>query len=342
MLPAILILAWLIPGLPLLLAGDFLPVPMLLISVPLAVALAVNGLRLVPASWPRLLSRGQTAEPPWATWFGLLATVAVVAALTAWQLTEGSEALIVLRDPGAYLQTGYWIAQHGFLPIPEFAKEFGGAHAGLRFASTGFLASGGSLYPAATPGLPLLLAGSFWTHGAVGATATGPILGGLAAFTFAGLVARLIGPQWAPAGALVLGLCLPQQYIGRTTLSESALQIMLFGGLCLLADSVALRGLGARTVRRAVAAIAGTSRRLLPLILPKRQRRPKLRQRSVREPRTGPRKLRCCQCRWLTAAGGQAASRPCAGLSRRRAGRHGSVRSACSRCSPDFRSASAC
>ena len=188
----------------------------------------------------------------------MLATVAVVAGLTAWQLSEGSEALIVLRGAGTYLQAGYWIAQHGSLPIPEMVKYFGGTHPGVGFTSTGFLARGGSLYPAATPGLPLLLAGGFWVHGTAGATAMGPVLGGLAAFTFAGLVARLIGPQWAPAGALVLGLSLPQQYIGRTTLSESALQIMLFGGLCLLADSVALRGIGAGAVRRAAAAVRAT------------------------------------------------------------------------------------
>ena len=263
-LPAVLIVAWLIPGLPLLLAGDFLPVPMLLISVPLAVALAVNGLRVVPASWPRLFSGGRKEEPGWATWFGLLGTVAVVAGLTAWQLGEGSEALIVLRDAGTYLQAGYWIAQHGSLPIPEMASYFGGTHPGVGFTSTGFLAQGGSLYPAATPGLPLLLGGSFWVHGTAGATAMGPVLGGLAAFAFAGLVARLVGPQWAPAGALVLGLSLPQQFIGRTTLSESALQIMLFGGLCLLADSVALRGIGMGAGRRIAAAVRATVRPATP------------------------------------------------------------------------------
>jgi hypothetical protein len=265
-LPAVLILAWLIPGLPLLLAGDFLPVPMLLISVPLAVALAVNGLRVVPASWPRLLSGRRTAEPGWATWFGLLATVAVVAGLTAWQLSKGSEALIVLRSTGTYLQAGYWIAQHGSLPVPEMAKYFGGTHPGLGFTSTGFLAQGGSLYPAVTPGLPLLLAGGFWVHGTAGAAAMGPVLGGLAAFTFAGLVARLVGPQWAPAGALVLGLSLPEQFIGRTTLSESALQIVLFGGLCLLADSVALRAIAADAVRRAATVVRATIRPASPAL----------------------------------------------------------------------------
>jgi hypothetical protein len=208
----------------------------------------------VPASWPRLTSGAQGSEAGRATWFGLLATVAVVAALTAWQLTEGSEALIVLRDPGMYLQSGYWIAQHGSLPIPETLRAFGGAHAGLQFPSTGFLVRGGSVYPAAMPGLPLLLAGAFWVHGATGALSLGPVLGGLAALTFAGLVARLVGPQWAPAGALILGLSLPQQYVGRTSLSETALQIVLFGGLCLLADSLALRGSGDPAADRGAAA----------------------------------------------------------------------------------------
>ena len=242
-LPALLILSWLIPGLPLLLGGAFLPVPMLLISVPLAVALIVNGLRVVPSRWPRLLPGDRTIEPSWATWFGLLGTIAVVAGLTGWQLTESSSALIVLRDPGTYLQTGYWIAQHGSLPVPQALAAFGGAHPGLSFASTGFLARGTSLYPAVLPGLPMLLAGGFWVHGVTGAAAMTAVLGGLATLSFAGLVARLAGPQWAPAGALVLGLCLPQQYIGRTSLSETALQILLFGGLCLLADSLIVRPL---------------------------------------------------------------------------------------------------
>jgi hypothetical protein len=244
-LPAVLILAWLIPGVLLLLVGNFLPVPMAFISVALAVVLVVNGLRVVPASWPRLMSSVRTGEPGWTTWFGLLGTVVVVAGLTGWQLTESSSALIVVRDPGTYLQAGYWIAQHGSLPIPQMLPAFGAAHAGLNFASTGFLVRGTAVYPAVMPGLPLLLAGGYWVHGLSGALAIGPVLGGLATLTFAGLVGRLVGPQWAPAGALILGLSLPQQYVGRTSLSETALQIMLFGGLCLVADSVALRGTAA-------------------------------------------------------------------------------------------------
>jgi hypothetical protein len=240
-LPAVLMVAWLIPGLPLLLGGSFLPFPMLLISVPLAAALTVNGLREIPSAWPRLRSRAGNQDPGWTTWFGLLGTVAVVVGLAAWQLRESSESLIVLRDPGTYLQAGYWIAQHGTLPIPEQLKAFGGAHPGLSFASVGFLARGTSIFPAVTPGMPILLAAGAWAHGLTGAMAVGPILGGLAALSFAGLVGRLVGAQWAPAGALLLGLSLPQQYISRSTLSETALQVLLFGGLCMLADSLSIR-----------------------------------------------------------------------------------------------------
>jgi len=243
-LPAVLVVAWLIPGVLLLLVGNLLPIPMILIWVSVAVVLTVNGLRVVPASWPRLISGSRSVEPGWRIWFGLLATVVVVAALTAWQLADSSSALIVTRDQGTYFQTGYWLAQQGSLPIPQMLTAFGSAHSGLNFASTGFLVRGTGIYPAVMPGLPLMLAGGFWLHGFAGAQAVGPILGGLATLTFAGLVGRLVAPQWAPAGALILGLSLPQQYVGRTSLADTALQVMLFGGLCLMVDAVALRGSG--------------------------------------------------------------------------------------------------
>jgi hypothetical protein len=226
---------------------------MLLISVPLAAALTVNGLREIPSAWPRMRSRAGDQDPGWTTWFGLLGTVAVVVGLAAWQLRESSESLIVLRDPGTYLQAGYWIAQHGTLPIAEQLKAFGGAHPGLSFASAGFLVHGTSIFPAVTPGMPILLAAGAWAHGITGAMAVGPVLGGLAALSFAGLVGRLVGAQWAPAGALLLGLSLPQQYISRSTLSETALQVLLFGGLCMLTDSLSIRPASFAPPGRAVA-----------------------------------------------------------------------------------------
>jgi hypothetical protein len=246
-LPAILIMAWLLVGLPLLLARVFLPTPMVLIAVLVAVGLAA-GLRRVPASWPRAFSGAaetesgaRRREPGWPAWWGLAGTVVVAAGFALWQFLFNSESVIVLRDPGAYLQTGYWIAQHGSLPIPQSLASFGGAHPGLGFSSTGFFTRGTSVVPGLMSGLPLVLAGAFWIHGLSAAAAMGPILGGLAVLAFGGLVGRLAGMRWAPAGALVLALTLPEQYTSRASFSETAVQILLFGGLSLVVDALTLR-----------------------------------------------------------------------------------------------------
>ena len=39
---------------------------------------------------------------------------------------RNSPSVIATRSPGAYFQTGYWIAQHGSLPIPGSLAAFGG------------------------------------------------------------------------------------------------------------------------------------------------------------------------------------------------------------------------
>jgi hypothetical protein len=236
-LPAIVIAAWLLTGLPLLLFGKFLPVPMLLISAPLATALGVNVLQRVPSRWPVELP-GKDRYRGWMPWFGLIGTALVAVGFVAWQLWRNSPSLIASRSPGAYLQTGYWIAQHGSLPITGSLAAFGGAHAGLHLSSIGFFASGGSVVPAVSAGLPILLAGGFWTSGITGGTVIAPVLGGLAVLSFGGLVGRLAGRQWAPAGAIVLAVTTPELYTSRDAFAETAVQALLFGGLCLLLDAL--------------------------------------------------------------------------------------------------------
>ena len=258
-LPTILAMAWLLPGLLLLLAGEFKPVPELLIGVPLAVILALSGLRHAPASWPRAVP-GPVRGRRWAPWWATAGTLAVAAAFTAWQLLENSPAVIVTRDPGGYLQAGYWVAQHGSLPIPQSLAAFGGTHSALGFTSIDFFAHGGSVVPAFTSGLPMVLAGAFWTHGISTAAAMSPLLGGLAIVVFGGLVARLAGQQWAPAGALVLALTLPEQYTSRSAFSETLVQILLFGGLSLVIDALTVPGKASERARPR--ASRGTRRRL--------------------------------------------------------------------------------
>ena len=135
MAPALLAVAWLVPGTGMLLAGRLLPLPMVIIFVPLAVALCYFAMR--PAAGElaevqrggagcRARRRRRAGVPAVA----LLAMVAIAAGFGVWQAVLRSEQVFVASDPGVYLQYGYWIAGHGTARIPESAAAFGGAGRG--------------------------------------------------------------------------------------------------------------------------------------------------------------------------------------------------------------------
>jgi hypothetical protein len=252
--PPLLVIAWLVPGIPLLLAGRFLPVPMVLIAAPLAAILMVATFRETPGGWPGPVRAAEDAQRrptrAWTAWWGLGGTIVVAAGFAAWQILLNSPQIIVLRDPGALFQLGYWIAEHGSLPVPQSLAAFGGAHPGLTFSSTGFAQQSTGLVPQVLAGLPMILAAGFWTHGIAGAVLVSPVLGAFAVLTFGGLAGRLAGPQWAPAAALVLALTLPEQYTSRSAFGEPVVQVLLFGGLCLVIDSVITDSLAARAAGR--------------------------------------------------------------------------------------------
>jgi hypothetical protein len=233
--PALLVAAWLLPGLPLLLAGRLSAPPLVFMCSPVAVGLCYIALRRQPVSWPGF--RGTSSQ---VQWWAVAATVAVAAGFAAWQIAERSQQLIVVRDPAAYLQTAAWIARHGLLPIPQEAGAFGGAHPGLSFASAGYSAVGSGLVPQFMTGLPLVLAGAIWLGGIPAALVLTPLIGACAVLSFGGLAGRLVGTRWAPVAAAALALSLPEQYTSRGTFGEPLVQVLLFGGLCLLIDSLVI------------------------------------------------------------------------------------------------------
>ena len=190
-------------------------------------------------SQTREASRKRASKPA-TQWWALAATVAVAVAFTVWQLAERTEQIIYLRDPATYLQVAYWIAHHGLLPIPDNAVAFGGPHPGLGFASSNYYPRGTGIVPQFMTGAPLVLAAGIWLHGINGALLVTPVIGGCAVLSFGGLAGRLAGPGWAPAAAAVLALSLPEQYTSRGSFSEPLAQVLLFGGLCLLADSLVI------------------------------------------------------------------------------------------------------
>ena len=268
-LPALLVLAWLLAGLPLLLLGVFTPALTVAVSVPVAAALMLAGLRWIPGlsqeSGPSQAS-GVTHPPGTAAgagpgptpvqavsaaasrtpWWAVVAVIGIAAAFGLDQMIYHGQQLIVMRDPAAYIQFGNWIAGHGSLPIPQDRAAFGGTHHVLTFSSFASYQVGGAVVPQFMAGLPMILAGGFWIGGAAAATAMAPVLGALAVLTFGGLAARLAGPRWAPLAALLLAITLPMQFTSRSTYSEPAAAILFLGGLCLVIDSLRASGRGSR------------------------------------------------------------------------------------------------
>ena len=259
--PALLVVAWLLVGLPLLLAGVFTPVLTLVLSVPVAVVLVVLGLRWVPGRWPDA-GPAPGAEPARAPWWTVAGVVAVAIAFGVDQLIYHSQFIIVIRDPASYIQFGNWIAHHGSLPIPQDRAAFGGAHHVLGFGSWAYYQVGSTVVPQFMAGLPMLLAPAFWAGGVNAAVAMGALFGAAAVLTFGGLAARLAGPRWAPLAALILALCLPEQFVSRSTFSEPVAQLLFLGGLCLVIDSLQGDGIGARVA----AALGGLALGLMLLV----------------------------------------------------------------------------
>ena len=237
MLPALVLLPFLLTSFLLLLVGYFKPIPVIVLWV------AVTAL-VVPYVWRRVPSVtgagdwGTTDEghakptPPWVLW----SLIAISVAFGVFQAVYHSQFVIDQLDAASYMNFGSWISSHGSLPIPQDAAAFGHA-SGITFASAAFYQVGGSIVPQFMAGLPMVLSLGFWAGGARVALLVAPVLGALGIFTFGGLVARLVGPRWAPLAAVAMGIGIPEAYASRNTYSETLAQILLLGALSLWIDS---------------------------------------------------------------------------------------------------------
>jgi hypothetical protein len=246
--PVLVAVAWLLVGLPLLLAGQFTPVLTVVAALLLAGLLVFLAVRWAPGRWPATLpSAGQrSGRTPW---WPLVAVLAIAVAFLAMQLAHRSQQIIVQIDPSSYMQFGAWISHHGSLPIAQDRAAFGGTSHGLiRFGSAAFYQVGYGVVPQFMAGLPMVLSAGYWVGGTAGAIMIPPLLGACGVVTFGGLAARLIGPRWAPLAALVLALSLPEQYVSRSAFSEPLAQVLFLGGLCLVIDALASDGTAARVI----------------------------------------------------------------------------------------------
>jgi hypothetical protein len=229
--PALLATSWLVTSVPLAAFGVFHPIAASLAGLVSAVLVVPLGLRL--------FRRPAGAAPHWilnAPWWSVLATVAVAVGFTAFTIATHSEHVVLRRDPGAYTQIGYWLANHGGLSSTVPASAFGPSPGQLSFASPAFYQVGDLVVPQFMTGWPTLVAAAHWVAGWTGVFVLPPVVGGAAVLAVAGLAARLIGPRWAPVAALLMALAWPVLRVSQTAYSEPVALLLLTGGMCLLAD----------------------------------------------------------------------------------------------------------
>ena len=238
MLPALVFLPFLLTSFLLLLVGYFKPIPVIVLWLALTAAMVPYVWRRIPsvtgaAGWGTAGAGQAKPTPRWTLW----SLVAIAVAFGAFQSVFHSQFVIVQMDAASYMQFANWISTHGTTTIPQDAAAFGGQSPSITFASAAFYQVGNHIVPQFMAGLPMVLSLGFWAGGMRFALFLGPVLGALAIFTFGGLVARLVGPRWAPFAALSLGITIPMMYASRNTYSEPLALIFFIGALSLWIDT---------------------------------------------------------------------------------------------------------
>jgi hypothetical protein len=239
-LPALVFLPFMLTSFPLLLIGYFKPLPVILLWLVLTALVVPYVWRRIPsvtgaADWGTARAGLAKPTPRWTLW----SLLAISLAFGIFQAVYHSQFIIPQLDAGSYMQFANWISAHGSTAIPENAQYFGGHPSSITFWSAAFyqVGNGGNLVPQFMAGLPMVLSLGFWAGGMRLALFWGPVLGALAVFTFGGLVARLVGPRWAPFAALAIAITIPMAYVSRNTYSEPLALIFLVGGLSLWIDA---------------------------------------------------------------------------------------------------------
>jgi hypothetical protein len=239
-LPALVFFPFMLTSFPLLLIGYFKPVLVVLLWLALTALVVPYVWRRIPsvtgaADWGTVRAGQPKPTPRWVLW----SLLAVSVAFGVFQAAYHSQFIIPQLDAGSYMQFANWISAHGTTVIPQNSQDFGGHPSSITYWSAAFYQVGSSnnIVPQFMAGLPMLLSLGFWAGGMRLALFWGPVLGALAVFTFGGLVARLVGPRWAPFAALAIGITIPMMYVSRNTYSEPLALIFLVGGLSLWIDA---------------------------------------------------------------------------------------------------------
>ena len=218
-------------GTPLVLLGQFTPLPVVLLGGVLVVALELGWRRVAPR-WER--------STRYTTVVSLLALL-VAALSTAANARWHSQHLLVDGDPAVYAVTGQLLASTGSLEIDTLARTVFGGVSSFNYAGAGFDANAAetALLPSFMHLLPQALAVASWVGGPQALLWMNALLSGAALLAVFAFAARLFRrPLWALLAMTALAVSLPQLHFSRDTFSEIPAQLLVFAGLALVHDAV--------------------------------------------------------------------------------------------------------
>jgi hypothetical protein len=232
-LPGVIVAGWLLAALPLLLLHIYRPIPAIVLGVIVAALLCRPASRVAA-------ERARTMKP--VPWWSLAAVVGVISGFSALAYVTSAGDVLVRRDPGSYAMSALWLSKHGTIDMSAHLAAFGGKNPALIVASQGFYQQGSHIIPQFMTGVPALLSIGGWLDGISGVLHANAFVGAFALLTFAGLVARLVGPRWAPLAVFVLALVQPELLVMRAAYSEPAGLLIFLCGLVLVLDAMAALG----------------------------------------------------------------------------------------------------
>jgi hypothetical protein len=161
---------------------------------------------------------------------------ALVVALTSLivNLTHSAQHLLLDRDPGAYVNTGRWLASHSGLVFRADVGPFA-TMSGLRYDSPAIYGHGPAMHFQFSHLQGVLLAEARWLGGDHLMFALTPILGAVAIVMFYALACRFVRPVLALVATIALAVQVVQLHFSRDAYSEILLELALLGSLWVLA-----------------------------------------------------------------------------------------------------------
>lgn len=225
----ILLVALVSTGVPLAVVGLF--VPWLVVPATLTAGVLIS--RLVARHLVVDALRGRSAV------VSFLLAVAVVSISTIGNLAYSGQHHATNRDPGVYLETGLWLAEHGSLEVDGRQGPFLAldelAGGGLGFEEIDD--DSGRLHPQFGHAMAVVIAFGSWLMGVVGATRVPALLMALALMLWWFALKALTNPPWATIGVTALSLNLVMIHVARDTFSEPLAFALIAGAVVLLSSS---------------------------------------------------------------------------------------------------------